>query len=77
VFGKLVGGGILVDEMHRSAQYGRRELAAGGAFGAALEFADEVRQQLAERHGLAHHFGAVIHHRRAQQALERTHHAPS
>lgn len=75
VFGELVSLGIFVDEEHRAAQHGAAEFMAGGALGAALEFADEMRQQLAEGHGLAHDLGAVVHHRRAEQALERAHQA--
>ncbi|MNL24133.1 hypothetical protein D3C87_1455560 [compost metagenome] len=73
VLGQLVGLGVFVDKEHRPAQHRLGERGAGGLFGAAFQFADEMGQQLAEGHGLAHDLGAVVHHRRAEQALERAH----
>ena len=73
VFGFLVGGGIVIDEEHRAAQYHLLEFPTGGGFGAAFQLADEQPQEVLERHGGAQHAGVVLDQLGAQQALQRAH----
>ena len=71
--GQLVGSGIFIHEKHRAAEHGLREIAAGSLFGALLERADELRQQVAVAQRTPQHLGLAIDQRRAEQALERAH----
>ncbi|MNS99062.1 hypothetical protein D3C72_1334490 [compost metagenome] len=72
----LVGRRVVVDEEHRPAQHRPREIAAGGRFGAPLQFGDKAGQEHAKRNRTPLDFRGPIDQRTAQQALHRPHQAP-
>ncbi len=70
ILGQLVGGRILIDEVHRTAQHHLGERAPGGAFGALLEFTDELRKQATIGQRTAAHFRLAIDGAGTEQALQ-------